>query len=182
MQQCQLKLGYEPALEGGPIVVQTSGSTFVLFQTVSSQFRVDTNYHPINIALTSPAVYQDLTRSSCPVAGIAVVEFIHCHVSKFGLPNNDAWAGHPLYSRITEADGWMSFLEVRHSSWKAELERQNKVSYPDWDWPHKHFIISFRQSTFECVAKDIQISVSEASPEIVLQQIMQSVVTDLSKY
>ncbi len=75
----------------------------------------------------------------------------------------------------------MSILEVRNSSWKAELERQNKVSSPDWDWPHKHYIISFRESTFECVAKDIQIRVLNESAEFVLQQITQRVLTDLSK-
>ena len=72
-------------------------------------------------------------------------------------------------------------MEVRNSSWKAELERQNKVSYPNWDWPHKHFIISFRESTFECIAKDIQVKVLEESQKLVIEKIMQIVTTDLSK-
>jgi hypothetical protein len=157
----KMNLGYEPAaFAGGPVVIQTELSTFVMFKAVLSERAADGKHQ---------------------IAGFALVEFIHCQVAKFGLPNNDAWAGHPLYSRIIEADGWMSILEVRNSSWKAELKRQNKVSYTDWDWPHKHYIISFRESTFECVAKDIQIRVLDEPAEPVLQQITLRVLTDLSK-
>lgn len=161
----KLDLGYRPAGFGSkPVIVESELSTFVVFKAVFSQRGADGKYQ---------------------VAGLAMVEFVHCHMSKFGLPNNDAWAGHPLYAQITEADSWMEMMEmmeVRNSTWKAELERQNKVSYPDWDWPHHHYIISFRESTFECIAKDIKITVLNEAHEAVLQQVMQSVAADLSKY
>ena len=158
----KLDLEYRPAgFESKPIVVQTELSTFVVFKAVFSQRGADGRYQ---------------------IAGFALVEFVHCHVSKFGLPNNDAWVGHPLYVQISEADGWMEMMEVRNSTWKAELERQNKVSYPDWDWPHRHFIVSFRESTFECIAKDMKITVLNEAHEVVLKQIMQSVAADSSKY
>ena len=157
----KLDLGYEPAaFEGGPILVQTELSTFVIFKAVFSKRDV-----------------KEKTR----MAGLALVEFTHCHVSKFGLPNDDAWGGHPLYSVIVDADAWLSIMEVRNSSWKAELERQNKVSYPDWDWPHKHFIISFRESTLECIAKDIQINIFDEPLENLMLRISQSAVADLSR-
>ncbi len=66
----KLNLEYEPtAFAGGPIVFQTELSAFAIFKAVSSERAADGNHQ---------------------IAGSALVEFVHCHVAKFGLPNNDA--------------------------------------------------------------------------------------------
>lgn len=70
----------------------------------------------------------------------------------FGLPNDEAIEGHPLYKRgLSPYD----VFEVVNSSWIRSLERMNSVH-----WRHdpatfqqlKHYIFTFHDSTFECIA------------------------------
>jgi hypothetical protein len=83
---------------------------------------------------------------------LALVRFSPCYASMFGPPNDEAFDGHPLASRGLEPYG--AFV-VESSSWIRQLEKMNSVhSYhkPERFWARKHYVLSFHDSTFECVA------------------------------
>jgi hypothetical protein len=70
----------------------------------------------------------------------------------FGPPNNETLTGHPLARRGLEPYG---AFEIKHSSWIRELEQMNSVhphhSPEPFEWL-RHYVLSFRDTTFECVA------------------------------
>jgi hypothetical protein len=88
---------------------------------------------------------------------IAIVRFIRRCALIFGPPNDEAFSGHPLASRGLTPYGT---FEVLQSSWIRGLERMNSV-YPyhraERYQELRHFVLSFHDSTFECVAKDVQV-------------------------
>jgi hypothetical protein len=89
---------------------------------------------------------------------VAVVRFpLYC-ATMFGPPNDEAFDGHPLSSRGLHAYG---AFEVHDSSWIYQLERMNSV-HPyhrrDRYRELRHFILSFHDSTFECVAPRYEIT------------------------
>ena len=89
--------------------------------------------------------------------GIAVVEFASCLITKFGYPNEEAIHGHPLYSQGLEQ---CSFYEVLNPTWLAEINDQNRVSFQKWEgYSARHFIVTFHDSTFECLARCMEIAV-----------------------
>lgn len=99
-------------------------------------------------------------------AGTAIVEFFACSLSKFGYPNDESIVRHPLYPKM---DGY-GIYEVLHSSWIAELgwEKSGKA---------RHFIISFHESTLECIARDIKLEVTQDPFDIVFHQIGERVLS-----
>lgn len=88
---------------------------------------------------------------------IAIVRLLGPRAVMFGPPNDEAFDGHPLASRGLEPYG--SF-EVVESSWIRGLERMNRVHRghrPEFFAGLHHYVLSFHDSTFECVAKDVQL-------------------------
>ena len=79
------------------------------------------------------------------------LEFSRCSISKFGYPNDEALGGHRLYGKGL---GFYSFFEVIDSEWIAELRKVNQVRFPNFRAfaGKRHFIITFHDSTFECIA------------------------------
>ena len=73
-------------------------------------------------------------------------------------PNDEAFAGHPLSSRGLRPYG---AFEVHDSSWIHQLEHMNSV-HPyhrrERYLQLRHFILSFHDSTFECVAPRYEIT------------------------
>jgi len=101
---------------------------------------------------------------------IVVVRFPGCLSHMFGIPNDEAFRGHPLYERGLEH---YAVFEIRSSSWVRRLEQVNSVH------PHhnkkeflkfKHFIFAFHDSTFECVASgfDVQAEEEHSMGDVVL--------------
>ena len=88
---------------------------------------------------------------------VAVVRF-DTSATMFGPPNDEAFHGHPLASRGLRP---YRFFEIHNSSWIRSLERMNSV-HPNHNekkflsrW--RHFILSFHDTTFECVALDFEL-------------------------
>ena len=98
--------------------------------------------------------------------GVLVVRFDRCHITRFGYPNDEALSGHPLYASGLQAYG---VFEVHGSSWPAELEAQNRRVFPkSHAFEYRHFIFTFHDSTFECLADSVRIeSLIEPLPEVV---------------
>ena len=89
----------------------------------------------------------------------AIVSFKRCLAFKFGPPNDEAFRGHPLSSRGLRP--YSSFI-IENSSWIRELEKMNSVhpyhSHKLFE-DYRHFILSFHDSTFECIAEDYEYEI-----------------------
>jgi len=91
----------------------------------------------------------------------AVVMFSMAKASMFGPPNDEAFGGHPLASRGLRPYG---AFEVLDSSWIRVLERMNSVHpshLPEHYSAFRHFVLSFHDTTFECVATGYSTSLVE---------------------
>ena len=99
---------------------------------------------------------------------VAIVEFQFCYAHMCGPPNDEAFGGHPLEDRGLTPYG---AFEILNSSWIRGLERMNSV-HPD----HKpaafsdrhHYIFSFHDSTFECIADGFEVTETMGSMRSIL--------------
>jgi hypothetical protein len=135
----RLDLGFTP--EGaisGDLVVALPTMTWVTFNAMKLQ--PDGLYHP---------------------AGTAIVEFSGCSLIKYGAPNDQGIAEHPLYPKM---EGGYEIYEVLRSSWIAELGWENSDLA-------RHFIISFHETTFECIAHDMKMEITHDPFELVFRRI-----------
>jgi hypothetical protein len=130
-------IGFVPeSAVSGPLLLQSERRTFLVFNAMRNM--------------------PDGRRED---AGCGIIEFKHCSITKFGYPNDEALPGHPLYER-----GLLPYAinEVIDSRWDREMTRQNRVAFPNTpDSTARHFIVTFHDSTFECVAGDFVATLSE---------------------
>jgi len=94
---------------------------------------------------------------------VALVRFSSCYASFFGPPNDEAFAGHPLAGRGLTP--YAAFV-IEGSSWIRQLERTNLVHpyhKPERYQTRNHYILSFHDSTFECVADGYRIELHKGS-------------------
>ena len=104
---------------------------------------------------------------------LALVKFSICYASMFGPPNDEAFGGHPLASRGLRPYG--AFI-IENSSWIRRLEQMNSVHLyhkPERFWARKHYVLSFHDSTFECVADGYVIELHESSLKKILPRMME---------
>lgn len=91
-------------------------------------------------------------------AGYGIVEIDRCSLTKFGYPNDEALPGHPLHEKGLDAYG---VFEVHNSSWVKLITQQNRVAFPKTpESKQRHFIITFHDCTFECIARELKASTS----------------------
>jgi len=106
---------------------------------------------------------------------IALVTFERPSVHTFGPPNDEAFSGHRLVSKGLRPYG---AYEVINSAWIEQLERMNAV-HPRHDRTRflagkRHFILTFHDSTFECIAKGFQIDCRYGSIKQILHTQIES--------
>ena len=92
---------------------------------------------------------------------LAVVRFHGSYFHSFGPPNDEALDGHPLSGRGLHSYG---VFEVNGSSLLRGLERMNSI-HPNHD-PRRfnaltHYIFTFHDSTFECVAESLEAMIEQ---------------------
>jgi len=84
---------------------------------------------------------------------MVTVTFDSALAHMFGWPNDEALSGHPLGRRGLSPYG---AFQIDHSSWIRSLERRNSA-HPHHRYEHfqllRHYVLSFHDSTFECVAE-----------------------------
>jgi hypothetical protein len=131
-----LDIGFLPeAAVSGPLLIQTDSQCFLTFNAVRM-----------------------LPNGKREAAGTGVVEIRGCSITKFGYPNDEALSGHPLYKRGLVGYG---VFEVPNSIWIKQMTEQNRVAFPNPpDSTQRHFIFSFHDSTFECVADELVATLS----------------------
>ena len=90
---------------------------------------------------------------------VALVEFTNYQSVMFGLPNDEAFMGHPLAKRGLHPYG---VFRIAGSSWIRSLEQMNAV-HPKHDASRfdefTHYILAFHDSTFECVAQAYTVTI-----------------------
>jgi hypothetical protein len=104
---------------------------------------------------------------------VALVEFERYESFMFGNPNDEAFSGHPLAGRGL---GPYTVFEIENSSWVRTLERMNSVHpyhNPEKFEKLKHFVFAFHDSTFECVAENFSVSISQGSMKSAAEEIKQ---------
>lgn len=104
---------------------------------------------------------------------VALVEFARPCAHMFGPPNDETFLGHPLAERGLRPYG---VFEVKDSSWTRQLARMNKSHrqhsqnrYADL----RHYIFSFHDSTFECIANSLAVNLREGSLRDVMFEMLQ---------
>jgi hypothetical protein len=83
----------------------------------------------------------------------AEIVFEGCASVRFGAPNDEALAGHPLYGR--GLDGYQAHV-VRDSDWLDEQVRINSVHAQHAEGPWRaltHYFLVFHDETFEALAR-----------------------------
>lgn len=93
--------------------------------------------------------------------GIANVTFENYLIYKLGYPNAEVLQSHPYYKLGLS---WYKLYEVLGSTWIKDIEQMNKMHplhNPTRYKMFKHFIITFEDSTFECIAKGVEIFFSQ---------------------
>jgi hypothetical protein len=104
---------------------------------------------------------------------LALIRFSLCYASMFGPPNDEAFEGHPLANRGLRPYG--AFV-IENSSWIRRLEQMNSVHLhhkPERFWARKHYVLSFHDSTFECVADGYTIELHDSSIKQILPRMME---------
>jgi hypothetical protein len=103
---------------------------------------------------------------------MVVVQFAGRRAHMFGPPNDEAFAGHPLAARGLHPYG---AFRIERSSWIRGLERMNSVHRhhrPEAYAQLSHFVLSFHDSTFECVARELQVFPRYARTAFVVQRML----------
>jgi hypothetical protein len=100
--------------------------------------------------------------------GVAVLDCQGCVACKFGYPNDEGMPEHPFYNSGM-ADLPSSVLEVLDSIWTHEVTEQMHASVSriwggrgmdsSWsrDWVLRHFILTLKEKTFECLASTLAV-------------------------
>jgi hypothetical protein len=93
--------------------------------------------------------------SAGPARTIIVV-FHECYAIHFGLPNDEAFASHPLADRGLRPCG---AFEVEDSSWLRGLEMRNRAHprhNPELFQRLHHWVWTFHDSVLECAARSYE--------------------------
>src|SRR5262245_3792088 len=96
-------------------------------------------------------------------AGYGLVEIVHCFTSCFGGPGIEK---DPLYTKGLHAYG---VFEIVSSRWKRGLSENGGLYFPGTPGPaQRHFVFTFHDSTFQCIASDLRCMTVELPFENVL--------------
>jgi len=100
----------------------------------------------------------------------AIVVFRQCYAIHFGLPNEEAFASHPLSDRGLRPCG---AFEVESSTWLRGLEMRNRA-HPRHDpmlfQQLRHWVWTFHDSVLECAALSYEALEPQEHPDDLLSQ------------
>lgn len=93
-----------------------------------------------------------------------LLTFQHVDSVLFGGSNDEALHGHRLWDHGLE---YYAFQEVINSAWIIQREHENSI-HPyhraDWLARYRHFIFTFHDETFECIAADFRADDLDGAP------------------
>ena len=95
-------------------------------------------------------------------AGYGLVEIVHCCTSSFGGPGDEDIEKDPAYG----------VFEIVNSRWKRLLSEHGGLYFPGTPGPgQRHFVFTFHDSTFQCIASDLRCMTLEPPFENVLAEV-----------
>ena len=134
-----------------PRVICNGHKTFVIFYV-----RDDFNPFTQEPASETMQLSPENKEERIPEAFV-LVKFNHCLIHKFGTPNDEVLNGHRLRKKGLSFYSWH---KVHNSSWIEEIKNVNRV-HPKFSEKHwlnlNHYIITFHNETFECVAESYEL-------------------------
>lgn len=148
-----------------PVLVQSDERTFLAFRLGRRGSGTSSTIQVVVPAAAEP------TR-------VGVIEFVGCRLASMGLPNDEALSGHRLWRRGLREVGYHSAGEVFNSSLVRDLEQGNRVHprhQPAFFTSLRHFVFTFKECTFECVATGLLAYVTFDPLPRVLQTLATSV-------
>jgi len=113
--------------------------------------------------------------STYPEEEIAVVEFLGVLAHKFGVVNDEALNGHPLYSNGLN---FYRAHEIENSAWVDEIKTIHKVHsrFNEDHWKgQRHFILTFQDSILEIIAKEYKIETTRSSMKAAALEIIKKI-------
>jgi hypothetical protein len=97
-----------------------------------------------------------LTNDASPLMDCGFVRFHHAWIHLFGAPNDESLMGHALWERGL---GPYGVYQIKHSSLIRRLDQMN-ATHPRHAAAVfdrlQHYIFTFHDSTFECVAEELE--------------------------
>jgi hypothetical protein len=148
-----------------PVVLSNEHSLFLLYYYQHPDENI------LNVLIPSE---RNVTKDQ----GIAIISFEIYIVYKFGYPNDEVLQAHPYYNLgLSPYD----LFEVVGSEWIEKIEKMNRIHpyhQPARYLLFKHFIITFKDSTFECIARDLSV---EFKPKITMQEGIKCVSMQITK-
>lgn len=124
---------------------------------MSDEYKLNLFYY-YNKIFSESISEMPIERNSSVDKGIAVLIFKNHIIYKFGYPNAEILQSHPYYNLGLES---YNLYEVVESDWVKEIETMNKLHpfhNPIRFKMYRHFIITFEDSTFECIAQGLELS------------------------
>lgn len=162
-----IDIGCQPSPSGSDeLILQSEDSTVLVFAAIDTK-------------LSERGYLED--------KGIALVRCEGCDQTRHGYPNDEGRWEHPLWNvGLSEADG---VAEVEDSDWVAEVERQQAQARRRL-WAEyaqamatetarlRHFIFQFKESTFECLASGLSVSLHSERYGDIAKQALASVLDE----
>lgn len=128
------------------------------------------NEHKLLLAYLSQHLNGNVGVQNSSEDAVALLLFQNYYAYMFGPPNDEAIEGHPLADRGLEP---YDAFQVQQSSWIRRLERMNSV-HPSHDPKQfeslNHYIFTFHDSTFECVADGYNVTIHRGPLKNVLPE------------
>jgi len=96
-------------------------------------------------------------------APFAIIVFHHPLAYYHGIPDDEALHGHPLYRRGLRPHG---AFEIENSSWQEGLLKMRGMQAAhriENYHRYRHFVLAFRDTTFECLAESYSIRIGNGS-------------------
>lgn len=153
----KLDIGIEPdAAVSGAVVIESEYSTFLTFNAMRTH---------------EDGQFEDV--------GTAVIEFVGAMKSQFGHPNDEALEGHPLSARGLD---YNDAFEVEDSTWLKTIREQNRMCFPDATWfgeSLRHFVVTFHDSTFECLAEDLKVTIRTEPYRTIIGEIAERILVEV---
>jgi hypothetical protein len=110
---------------------------------------------------------------------VAVATFELYKIYQFGGPNEESLSGHPLYG-YGLAPGTARTYRVKFSPWIRQLERMNSVhpNHAALNFDElTHYIFTFEDRTFECVARSVSFELTPGSLRSVASEQLERLLT-----
>lgn len=156
------------------------------YSLVGNDLLTEEDMPPIQVGASCPQIFareRDLYLAYCKPTPesreclFALITFCHAVAHYFGPPDEETLEKHPLFDKGLQR--WGSY-RVSSSSWLAQLKSLTKDSkyHQDLYGQCQHFILTFHDTTFECVCRDYSVREGKGTPHEAIQLALDEVLAE----